>query len=127
MRIFKTKTFNKWAKKNKVLDDAVVKAALYVSSGIFDASLGGNIFKKRIATKGRGKSSSVRTIIAFKIKKHCFFMFGFEKSAKSSLTEGEERALKLVAKGMLDKTDFQLNELVSKGVLFEVHYEQIDR
>lgn len=59
----------------------------------------------------------------FKINKHCFYIFGFEKSQKSSLTDSEDRALKLVANGILEKTDTQLNELITKGVLFEVEYE----
>ncbi len=123
VRIFKTKIFTKWAMKSKVTDDALINAALEVSNGVFDASLGGHIFKKRVASKGRGKRGSVRTIIAFKINKHCFYMFGFEKSQKSSLTDSEDRALKLVAKGILEKSDAQLNKLVAKGVLFEVDYE----
>lgn len=123
MRIFKTKTFTKWAKKSKVTDEALIGAALEVSNGVYEASLGGHVFKKRVASKGRGKSGSVRTIIAFKINKHCFYIFGFEKSQKSSLTDSEDRALKLVAKGILEKTEFQLNKLVAKGVLFEVDYE----
>ena len=106
MRIFKTRTFNKWAKKNKFSDELLVAAAFDVSNGVFEANLGGNIFKKRIATKDRGKRGSGRTIIAFKVKEHSFFMFGFEKSEKSSLTEAEERALKLVAKGMLTNLIF---------------------
>jgi len=123
MRVFKTKTFDRCAKKSNVSDEALIASAIEISQGNFEANLGSNIFKKRIATKGRGKSGSVRTIVAFKINGHSFFMFGYEKNDKSSLTENEERALRLVAKGMFEKTEAELNKLVKNGALVEVRYE----
>ena len=123
MRIFKTKTFSKWAKKNKINDTALVSGALELEAGSYEANLGGNLYKKRLATKGRGKRGSARTIIAYKIEGHSFYLYGFEKNERSSISSSEERALKLIAKGILGKIDAELSELVKKGVLFEVDYE----
>jgi hypothetical protein len=123
MRIFKTKTFNKWLKKNNIKDDSLINSAIDVSKGRYDANLGGSIYKKRVATKGRGKSGSARTIVAFKVRGHVFFLYGFEKNERSSISESEERSLKLVAKGILNKSDAQLSKLVTTGSLFEVDYE----
>ncbi len=126
MRIFKTKTFTKWAKKHRLTDNLLVSAGIEVANGQYEASLGGSIYKKRVATKGRGKSGSARTIVACEVKGHVFYMFGFEKNERSTVTESEVRSLKLIAKGILAKTDIQLNQLLSKGDLLEVKYEQIN-
>ena len=41
---------------------------------------GGFLYKKRIATKGRGKSGSVRTLLALQMNNKAYFLYGFEKS-----------------------------------------------
>ena len=123
MRIFKTKTFNKWARKNGISDKLLIEAAFQLKSGSYEANLGGNLYKKRLATKGRGKRGSTRTIIAYRIKGHSFYLYGFEKNERSSISNSEERALKLIAKGILSKIDAELSDLVDKGSLFEVDYE----
>lgn len=89
MRIFKTKTFAKWVKKHKLADNLLASAGIEVANGRYEASLGGSIYKKRVATKGRGKSGSVRTIVACKMKGYVFYMFGFEKNERATVTESE--------------------------------------
>lgn len=55
MRIFKTKSFNKWV--NGVLsDDELLIAADEIIAGNCDASLGQKVYKKRIAVAGKSKS-----------------------------------------------------------------------
>jgi hypothetical protein len=73
MKIIKTKLFSKWANKNDVGDKSLVDAAKEIVVGNYEANYGGGIIKKRVANKRRGKSSSVRTIVAFKSGKNCFF------------------------------------------------------
>ena len=98
MKIIKTRIFAKWAKKNDVNEQSLVNAAYEISADNFEANLGGGIIKKRIANKGRGKSSSARTIVAFKRGSHLFYVFGFEKNEKSNISKREEDALKIVAR-----------------------------
>ncbi len=83
MKIIKTTLFAKWAKKNKIDDSSLYNSAKEISQGRYDANYGGSIFKKRIATKGRGKSSSVRIIIAFKKGKNCFYIYDSRKVKKA--------------------------------------------
>ena len=123
MRVFKTKHFSKWAKKNLVEDEILALAAQEISENLFDANLGGCVIKKRIATKGRGKRKSIRTIIAFKKSKHCFFMYGFEKSEQSNITVDEEKSFKLVAKELLNLSDVILNKYVKAKKLLEINNE----
>jgi hypothetical protein len=63
-RIFKTRHFSQWLKKTELSDNLLLKAVDEMENGLIDANLGSNVFKKRIALPKRGKSRSVRTIIA---------------------------------------------------------------
>ena len=56
MRVFKTKLFSRRSKDMGIDDTALFHAAKEISQGFFEANLGGNIYKKRIALGNRGKS-----------------------------------------------------------------------
>lgn len=123
MRIFKTRHFAKWADKHKV-DDALLIAAVYdLAIGLVDADYGGFLYKKRIATKGRGKSGSVRTLLAVQISNKAYFLYGFEKNEQANITLKEKAAYKLLAKSMLGFTTKNINERLKEGSLLEVKYE----
>lgn len=123
MRILKTKLFTKWAEKNQVNDESLTIAAKEIAIEIYEANYGGGVIKKRVANKGRGKSASTRTIVAFKKGKHCFFVFGFEKNAKSNISSNEEKAFKIIAKSLIAYSDLELNKLIIEGALVEVENE----
>ena len=123
MKIIKPKKFSKWAERSKIDDDSLVEAAKEIRTNIYEANYGGGVVKKRIANMGRGKSSSARTIVAFKKGNHCYFVYGFEKNEKDNITLNEEKALKLVAKALLSYTDIELNHYIKEGSLIEVEYE----
>jgi hypothetical protein len=60
-RVFKTRTFDRWARK--VVADALLGAAAReIEQGRFEADLGHGVCKKRIAVPGQGKSGSTRTL-----------------------------------------------------------------
>ncbi len=120
MKIIKTKLFAKWAIKNHVSNDSLIIAAKEIATDIYDANYGGGVIKKRIANKGRGKSDSTRTIVAFKKGRHCFFVFGFEKSEKCNITLNEEKAFKIIAKSLLDYSSLEIHKLIKNGSLVEV-------
>ncbi len=123
MRIIKTKKFAKWAEKNVITDESLKNAAKEVSLDIYEANYGGGVIKKRIANKGRGKSGSVRTIIAFKKGGHCYFMFGFEKNEQDNISYAEEKSLKLIAKALLSYNDKEIKCFILDGSLIEVENE----
>ena len=85
-RILKTRTFNRWLRKTLLTDTALLKAIDEMEQGLVDADLGGNIYKKRVALPGRGKSGSTRTLIATNRQNRWFFMFGFEKNDKENIS-----------------------------------------
>lgn len=124
MRIIKTKIFTKWANKNEVLDSSLCSAAHEISQEIYEANYGGGVIKKRVANKGRGKSGSVRTIVAFKKENNCFYVYGFEKSEKSNISEAEEKALKITAKTLFSYTDKDIDTFIKSKNLFEVKCDE---
>jgi hypothetical protein len=73
-RILKTRTFKRWMRKTLIKDGMLRKAIEEMERGLVDADLGGNIFKKRIALPGRGKSGSTRTLIATNWKSLWIFL-----------------------------------------------------
>lgn len=123
MKIIKTKLFAKWAIKNSIDDQLLINAANEIALDIFEANYGGGVIKKRVANKGRGKSGSARTIVAFKKGNHCFYVYGFEKNAKSNISSNEEKAIKIVAKALFAYSDAELDKLINEGSLIEVKNE----
>ena len=86
--------------------------------GLIDADLGGGVFKKRIALPNRGKSGSVRTLIATNKNDRWFFVLGFEKNQRDNINSKELSFLKDFAADLLTITDEQLvNSIKSKNLL----------
>lgn len=120
MRIFKNKMFFKWAKSEGLTNSTLLTAAKEIDQGLIDASLGGNLVKKRIARKGHGKSGGFRTIVVFKKEHRTVFIYGFPKSQRDNIREQEEKALKKLAQNLLDAPEGELKEMIAKGDLYEV-------
>jgi hypothetical protein len=120
MRIFKNKAFHRWAKEIGLSDKELKEAVNEISNGLYEANLGGNIFKKRVALNGRGKSAGARTIVAFRIDKHVFFVYGYAKNVCSTISEQEEIALKKLAKIYFSFSDGQIAQAIHVGELVEV-------
>ncbi len=94
MRIFKLKSFSRWAEKHDLTDAALKCAVEEIVAGSVEANLGGNLYKKRIATKGRGKSGSIRTILAYFAGNKTFYLYAFEKSEQANITDKEKASLR---------------------------------
>jgi hypothetical protein len=120
MRIYKSKWFNKWADKEGLKDKALIDAVKEMEDGLIDADLGGNVYKKRAAIEGQGKSGGLRTILAFKVCDQAFFMFGFSKNAQDNINTKELKTLKRLAKELLGYNAPQLKKAVNAGSFIKV-------
>ena len=120
-RILKTRTFNRWLRKTLLTDTALLKAIDEMEQGLVDADLGGNIYKKRVALPGRGKSGSTRTLIATNRQNRWFFMFGFEKNDKENITQAELAYLQEVAQIFLSYSNEELQLAIVQGEFLEVY------
>jgi len=86
MKIYETKWFARWRRKQAIPDDALCTAVGEIEQGLSDGNLGGSLYKKRVPTLGRGKRGSYRTLLAFKAKNRAIFIFGFPKTLETTLT-----------------------------------------
>lgn len=119
-RVFKTKTFSRWARK-VVSDAALCQAAGEIELGLFEADLGSGLCKKRIALPGQGKSGSSRTLVAKKHKDAIFFVAGREKSKPGTdFSDQEVEAAKIVAAGLQAASRQKLAELIAAEILKEI-------
>ncbi|MEH8017574.1 type II toxin-antitoxin system RelE/ParE family toxin [Rheinheimera muenzenbergensis] len=118
--IYKTKVFATLTKKEPLSDSDLIKACKELSEGLFDADLGGNVYKKRIASGNKGKSGGYRTIVGAVIGNRYFFLYAFAKSDRANINAKEKLALKELAKEFLAFSEDELNQLVEDGELIKV-------
>lgn len=123
MHYLMIKKFNKWAKKKNISAQALTNSLTEVVDGVFEASLGGHIFKKRIARHGKGKSGGFRTIICFKQSDRAIYLHGFSKSSKDDVSDKELQSLKELATILLKLNHKELKKAILSGVLLEVNNE----
>ncbi len=71
MAIYVLKPFDRNTKGDAIDSAKLCKAALEVMAGIYEASFGGGVYKKRIPLVA-GKSGGARAVVAFKTEKHFF-------------------------------------------------------
>ncbi len=97
MDVDKTREFARWARKQELGGAQLCVAVAEIARGLFEADLGGNLLKKRIARRGRGKSGGFRTLVVTDRNSICFFVYGFAKNERSNIGKDEEIALKKLA------------------------------
>jgi hypothetical protein len=119
-RAFKTKTFAKWMRKTSLKDQDLLFAITEMEAGLIDADLGGNVYKKRIALAGMGKSAGARTLVAGKFSRKWFFLFGFAKNEKDNINDDELVHLQGAASRLLCLTDEDIEEVILAGELKEL-------
>ena len=119
-RAFKTKIFTKQMRKTSLKDQDLLFAITEMEAGLIDADLGGNVYKKRIALAGMGKSAGARTLVAGKFSRKWFFLFGFAKNEKDNINDDELVHLQGAASRLLCLTDEDIAEVIVAGELKEL-------
>ncbi len=120
VHVFKTKWFVRFARKQKISDDALCKVIDDAEDGKIDADLGAGVIKQRIARPHEGKSGGYRAIIYYRKGNRAFFVFGFCKKDKENLSIDEEEIHKKSAGIVLGLSEEQLKELIELGTYTEV-------
>jgi len=120
MAIYKTRWFDRWARKQGLTTPGLCAAVREMTAGLYDADLGGGLLKKRIARPGQGKSGGFRTLVASNKGNRWIFVFGFQKSERSNIDKDEEEALKALAAHLLSLTAQALDQAQHAGELMEV-------
>ena len=120
MRVFKIREFGKWASREGVTDNVLGQVVAEMERGLVGVNLGGQVFKKRVALSGRGKSGGMRALLAYRISNKAFFIYGFAKNVKDNIRPRELKALKAAADIFLSYNNEELNQAVKAGALVEV-------
>jgi hypothetical protein len=119
-RVFKLKTFSRWAKKI-LSDEQLCLAAQEILAGQYDGDLGGGVCKKRIAIAGQGKRGSTRTLVAKNSLHGIFFMAGRSKSDPGTDFSAKSVAqVQLIAEDLQVASFQQIEEAVKDGYLEEI-------
>lgn len=121
MAIYKTRWFDRWARKQGLTTSSLCSAVREMTAGLYDADLGGGLLKKRIARPGQGKSGGFRTLIATNKGNRWVFVYGFPKNERSNIDKDEEGALKKLAAHLLSLTAQALGKAQEAGELMEVN------
>ena len=120
MRVFKNKSFARFARKAQMTDAVLCAAIADASRGLVDADLGGGVVKQRVARQGGGKSGGFRTIILFRLHERAFFVHGFAKNEQDNIRDDELAAFKMLAAEMMAYDDDALARAIANGTLMEV-------
>lgn len=120
MRVFKNKSFGRFARKARLTDAGLCEAVRSAERGLIDADLGGGVIKQRVARPGGGKSGGFRTIVLFRAGARAFFVHGFAKNEQDNIRDDELAAFKLLATQLLAYDDPALAKAIAAGVLTEV-------
>ena len=120
MRIFKNKWFAKFASKEGISDEKLIKAVEDAEAGNIDVDYGGGVIKQRIARPKEGKSGGYRSIILYRKENRAFFVYGFAKSVMENIDKTDVKGFKKLAKVMLDLTDEELKILLKNKEIEEV-------
>jgi hypothetical protein len=119
MRIFKTKAFIRFMRREAIKDDQL-GAVERAEEGLVDADLGGGVIKQRIARAGEGKSGGYRAIVVLRRGERGFFVHGFAKNDQGNITKDEVKAFKKLASELLSYHDDHLRNVLKHGTLVEV-------
>ncbi len=120
MRVFKTKAFGRFQRKENIDDSALLAAVTRAEHGLIDARLGGCLVKQRVARRGEGRSGGFRTIVAYRSGARAIFLYGFAKSQQANIDKADERDLQDYGKMILDLDDTGIATMIAGNELTEV-------
>jgi len=120
MNLYKTKSFARWAKKEKIGDDVLKNTIQEITAGMAHAKLGSGLIKQRLPRIGQGKRGGYRTVIACKENEGAFFLIGFSKNARSNLHPHETTKYRKISRWLLEASNRQIRALCEMNELEEI-------
>jgi hypothetical protein len=127
LRVFKTKSFVRFARRERIADRALCEAVRRAERGSVDADLGGGVIKQRVARPGQGRSGGFRVLIAYRAKARSVFLFGFAKSERDNIDDDELETMRDVANGFMRADDVALTRALAEGVIQKVEYDEEEK
>ncbi|MFZ1108050.1 MAG: type II toxin-antitoxin system RelE/ParE family toxin [Rhodomicrobium sp.] len=127
MRLFKLRTFARFARREAIDDSMLAGAIRDAERGLAAVDLGGGLIKLRIARPGKGKRGGYRTIVAYAAAERAAFLFGFAKSDLDTISPDRLDDLKAIGAELLGASDAAMDHATAAGMVQEVEYGQEDR
>jgi len=123
VRVFKTRGFARFARRQRIADASLYEAIRRADQGLVDADLGGGVIKQRVARPGQGRSGGYRVLIAYRRNARAVFVFGFAKSEQANIDDDELATLRDIAKGWLEADGTALARALADGLIQEVKHD----
>jgi hypothetical protein len=120
LRVFTTKVFARFARKERLNDRRLREAVARAERGLVDAALGGGLIKQHVARPGGGRSGGYRTVIAYRASRRSVFLYGFAKGERDNIDDRELDDLKELAKHYLGYSDAEIATALEQAELREV-------
>ena len=120
MRVFKTKGFARFTRRERIGDDTLCDAVARAEGGLVDADLGGGVIKQRLPRRGQGRSGGFRVIVFYRAKQRVIFVDGFAKNDQGNIDENDLKLFREVAVEFLKYSRSQVDALVTAGEWIEV-------
>ncbi|HEY5329099.1 MAG TPA: type II toxin-antitoxin system RelE/ParE family toxin [Acidobacteriaceae bacterium] len=120
MRVFKSRAFAQFSRKNRIADADLCRAIEDMLAGTVDADLGGGVFKQRLRRKDQGKSGGFRSIILLRRQTISLFAYGFAKNERDNIDRSELIEFRTLAKEVFQYAEKDIDRLLSTGSLEEI-------
>jgi hypothetical protein len=121
MKVYATKTFRRFQRKEGISDAALVETIDRAEAGLIDADLGGGLIKQRIARPGQGKRGGYRSIIAYRATERSVFLYGFGKNERDNIGGDELARWKITGRVILEGDADWIEAAIAEGHLTEVY------
>jgi hypothetical protein len=121
LRIFKTKEFSRYTRREGVNNNQLCEAVRRTETGLRDADLGGGgLIKQRIARTGRGRRGGYRFLMAFRVTRRTVFLYGFAKSERENIQPDELNFWRSVAVAFIGMDETKIKIMLNEGEISEV-------
>ena len=120
MRVFVTKRFGRFQRKEKISDVVLNEAIARAERGQIDATLGRHLIKQRIGRTGQGRSGGYRTVVAYRMGDRAVFLFGFAKNERDNVSAADEHALAVTGSVLLASDAAAIRVALLTGELKEI-------
>ena len=120
VRVFKTKTFARFARKQSIDDTTLWQAVANADSGLIDADLGGGVIKQRIGRAGQGKRSGYRIIVLYRAAERALFVYGFAKNEQDNIEDADLRNYRQLADEVLNWDETQVAKVLATSAWMEI-------
>ena len=91
-----------------------------MKQNLSSVSLGGGLFKVRVASFDGGKSSGFRTFIVYRENDRAVIVYGFTKKEKDNLDKSELKSFKKMSKDILGLSEKEMQTAIKNEVFLEI-------